>query len=288
MQKHAHLITSYSQFDLLKKHIKLMDHEQNDIYVHVDKKSKDFNPEEFANITLKSKLFFIERRSVSWGGYSLLGCELALLKEASKRNYRYYHINAGDSLPLKSQTEIHEFFEKNDGKEFLEIQDGAIAEKSIADRFRFYHFFQEMIGRPKKNNPLVFIDKVSLKLQEAFGIDRFKNSKQEIKKGLTWCSLTHNFVSHIVAQEDELEKMYRHTFVPEEFCFQTIAWNSSFKENIENNSLRYMDWKKGGGPYTFRDEDFDRLINSGCFWARKFNERVDPAIIEKITNHVQN
>lgn len=288
MQKHAHLITSYSQFDLLKKHIKLMDHEQNDIYVHVDKKSADFYLEEFSLLTSKSKLVFIERSNVSWGGYSLLNCELALMKQALKGNYDYYHLNAGDSLPLNCQDEILDFFEKNDGKEFLEIQEGAIAEDSIADRFRYYHFFQEMIGRPKKNSPMVFINKVSLKLQEAFGVDRLKHSKLELKKGLTWCSLTHNFVSYIVAHENELKKLYRYTFVPEEFCFQTIAWNSPFRENIENNSLRYLDWKKGGGPYTFREEDFDRLVNSGCFWARKFNEKIDPVIVEKIITHVQN
>lgn len=287
MQKHAHLITSYSQFDLLKIHVKLLDHEQNDIFVHVDKKSVEFSPQEFTNLTTRSKLTFIDRNSVSWGGYSLLGCELALMKQALQGNYDYYHLNAGDSLPLINQDEIFEFFEKNAGKEFLEVQPGAILEKSIADRFRYYHFFQEIIGRPKKNSPLVLIDKVSLKLQEAFGVDRLRHSEQEIKKGLTWCSLTHNFVSHIVAQEGELEKLYRHTFVPEEFCFQTIAWNSPFREKIENNSLRYLDWKKGGGPYTFREEDFDRLINSGCFWARKFNEKVDPVIIEKIIAHIQ-
>lgn len=288
MQKHAHLITSYSQFDLLKKHIKLIDHEQNDIYVHVDLKSTEFNFEDFSHLTSKSKLTFIDRKKVSWGGYSLLGCELALLKEAMKGNYFYYHINAGDSLPLKSQDEFHEFFEKNDGKEFLEIQEGAIAEKSVADRFRYYHFFQELIGKPKKESPLVLLNKISLKLQEAVGVDRFKRSRLELKKGLTWCSLTHKFVCEILAQEDELRKLYRYTFVPEEFCFQTIAWNSPFRERIENNSLRFMDWKKGGGPYTFREEDYDRLINSGCLWARKFNEKVDPVIIEKILTHVQN
>lgn len=288
MQNHAYLITAYSQFDLLKKHIQLMDHEHIDIFIHVDKKSAAFNPDEFSYITTKSKVTFITRQKVSWGGYSLLGCELALLREAKNGNYDYYHINAGDSLPLKSQDEFLEFFEKNDGKEFLEIQEGAIAEKSISDRFRYYHFFQEWIGKPKKNSPLVLIDKVSLKLQEALGVDRLNHSAGELKKGLTWCSLTHNFVSYILSQENEIRKKYQFTFVPEEFCFQTVAWNSPYRENIENNSLRYLDWKKGGGPYTFREEDFDRLINSDCLWARKFNEKVDPAIIDKIIAHVQN
>ena len=89
----------------------------------------------------------------------------------------------------------------------------------------------------------------------------------------------------MAAQESAIQKTYRYTLCPEETFLHTIAWNSKFRENICDNSLRKSDWKRGG-PYIFRAEDFDMLINSGAFWARKFSEKVEPVIVEKIFTHL--
>ena len=54
--------------------------------------------------------------------------------------------------------------------------------------------------------------------------------------------------------------------------------------------MRLVDWKRGskGSPYTFREEDYDELINSGALFARKFSEDVDKNIIEKIVDYIVN
>ena len=44
---------------------------------------------------------------------------------------------------------------------------------------------------------------------------------------------------------------------------------------------RFIDWNRGQ-PYTFKLEDFDLIMNSGCFFARKFSSKVDKNIIDKI------
>ena len=41
-----------------------------------------FNIADFKDLTSNSKLTFVKRQNVSWGGYSLTNCELVLLKEA--------------------------------------------------------------------------------------------------------------------------------------------------------------------------------------------------------------
>ena len=38
MEKHAYLIICHNQFKLLKKLIMMLDNENNDIYIHIDKK----------------------------------------------------------------------------------------------------------------------------------------------------------------------------------------------------------------------------------------------------------
>lgn len=68
---------------------------------------------------------------------------------------------------------------------------------------------------------------------------------------------------------------------------QTILVNSPLLDTIEDNGLRLIDWERGE-PYTFREEDFDLLINPSNknLFARKFDMRVDKAIIDKLYNYL--
>ena len=43
MQKHAYLIMSHNDFYILEKLLRLLDDRRNDIYVHIDKKVKNFD-----------------------------------------------------------------------------------------------------------------------------------------------------------------------------------------------------------------------------------------------------
>lgn len=79
----------------------------------------------------------------------------------------------------------------------------------------------------------------------------------------------------------------------DEMFLQTIVYNSSFKDKLYDKDYddsclgnqRYIDWKRGT-PYTFRNEDFEELINSNCLFARKFNEKIDCKIIDRLSECV--
>ena len=52
---------------------------------------------------------------------------------------------------------------------------------------------------------------------------------------------------------------------------------------MENKCLRYVDWSSGPEfPRTMRVDDYDKIRNSDCLFARKFNRDVDRVIIDKI------
>lgn len=112
MEKHAYLIVAHNNFYILERLVKLLDYEFNDIYIHIDKKVKDFRFNYFKNIVTKSKIFFVKRFNIKWGGYNIVKAELELLEEASKKNYVYYHILSGVDMPLKKSEEIYSFFKK--------------------------------------------------------------------------------------------------------------------------------------------------------------------------------
>ncbi len=66
--KHAFLIIAYDNWWQLKRLIQLLDYKNHDIYIHIDKKSKDFDVNFFNNITDYSSVYFFQEYDVYWGG----------------------------------------------------------------------------------------------------------------------------------------------------------------------------------------------------------------------------
>lgn len=129
MQKHAYMIIAHNEFDLLEILVRLLDDPRNDIYVHIDAKVKNFDFKTFQALTQYSRLRFTPRRiSATWGDFSLVNTELLLLQTAvagedPAQPYAYYHLISGVDLPIKSNDDIHAFFEKNAGKEFVHFSE---------------------------------------------------------------------------------------------------------------------------------------------------------------------
>ena len=50
-----------------------------------------------------------------------------------------------------------------------------------------------------------------------------------------------------------------------------------------NDNLRLMKWAPGNtGPNLLKIDDLDLIMNSGSFFARKFNSDLDSVILDKI------
>ena len=100
MEKHAYLVMAHHQFPLLQTTLRLLDDPRNDFFIHIDKKAGAVDFEEIRRAAPHSRVTFIERLSVHWGGYSQIRCELALLQAATQAGqYAYYHLISGVDLP---------------------------------------------------------------------------------------------------------------------------------------------------------------------------------------------
>lgn len=287
MGKHAYLIAAHSNFYLLQNLISVLDDERNDIYVHIDKKSKEFDK---SKITSKhSKLYFINRINIVWGGYSQIQLTINLLKSATQNQYEYYHFLSGQDLLLKSQDYIHNFFEDNKGKEFIHFSTTEF-NKEFSERYKVYHPFQDIVGRNKKSI-LFYIEKVFVEFQKILKVDRTKSLAIKFCGGCNWFSITHNLAKYILNNETTIKKLFKYTKCCDEFFLQTIVYNSKFYKNVYHKEfkseyiscMRYIDWKRGN-PYTFRINDYDELLNSGYLFARKFGASTneEKELIDKI------
>lgn len=290
MLKHAYLIMAHTNFNQLGKLIELLDHMQNDIYIHIDKKSK-FNEEELKSHAKVSNIYFVERVKVTWGSFSQIQAELNLLSEATTRSYDYYHLLSGIDMPIKTNEDIQNFFEKNNGKIFLHFR-GDKEYKEVNDRVKYYYIctdFRKKKGLEKIIKYIFF--QSFLAIQKILKINRLKKINGKIRTGANWFSITNDLAQYIVKNKEKIIKQYKMTFCADEVFIQTIVFNNEkFREKLYYNKfddnyisiLRKIEWRNYR-PYTWKIQDYDYLVEQKNYlFARKIDEKIDENLVEKI------
>lgn len=281
-KKHAYLIIAHNNFGQLQQLIDLLDDERNDIYLHIDKKAKDFQMENLRAI--HSRVSIVNRVSVTWGGHSQIQSEMELLKAAGVKHYQHYHLLSGADLPLKTQDEIHAFFNENIKKNYISYDDDSVREKFYY-RTQYYYLLRNYIGRKQDfaTKILVRVENLSLKLQKKLGIKR----KQIVPfyKGANWFSITDEMVQYVLCNQDIIRKQFYYSFCGDEVFLQSLAMASPYSDTIVRDALRATDWNRGT-PYVYRKEDVPELLNSEKLFGRKFEMGVDSDAIHMIVENV--
>jgi len=297
--KHAYLIIAHANWEQLKILVRMLDYENNDIYIHIDAKAKSIPKEEIIKAAHISSVEIFCEYKVYWGSYELVQTELLLFKEAEKKHYDYYHLLSGADLPIKSQTIINSFFEEHKGCEFVhfDTDERLETDHEIGRRTRLYHYLQNYRRRYKIqlfNQFFTVLERILLVVQIALKVDRMKKHPElQIRYGSQWVSVTEDLVKYILSQEQLIEEVFQKTNCADELFIQTLVFNSRFKEKLYDQkyddnvhaNMRLIDMKKrgsNGNPYTWKITDFYEIKNSDCLFARKFDSRVDNEIINKI------
>lgn len=288
--RHAYLIIAHKSDYTFQTLLKLIDDERNDIFIHMDKKNQKYEFEIIKKYVKKSKIYQIKNRNnVVWGDYSQIDTELILLELATKTNkYDFYHLLSGEDLPLKNQNYIHEFFQKNKGKEFVRFEK---IDFSHTERVFQYHLFQRLIGKPESHPILYLLNYYFLKLQKIIGIKR--NKGIQFQKGANWFSITDDLARLVVSKKKWIEKIFKFTVCCDEVFLQTIINQTEFKnrlyhkkyDNDLHSIMRLIDWQRGT-PYIFRIDDKDMLRKSDMLFARKFDCNIDKKIIDYIAQYI--
>lgn len=291
--KHAYLILAHNEFGLLQTLLDCIDDVRNDIYVHIDKKVQDppvLHVEKAGLTVLKNRI------SVYWADVSMIEAEYALFEAAaSKGPYAYYHLLSGVDLPLKSQDYIHAFCDANRGKEFIGFSESSRSLLLELDtRMHYWHLFPHYFRawHSRRWRYRHDVRAAFLRLQKWLGIRR--NRQITFRRGSQWVSITDPFVRYLLDRRDWAQKIYNHTFCPDESLVQTLAWMSPYRANIFNTEddalgcMRAIGWhpnsdNAGWSLIDWSDADFEELQASPALFARKFNSR-DPQFIEKIVS----
>lgn len=281
--KHAYLIIAHNEFWLLQQLIQVLDDSRNDIFIHFDKKLAAYP----TLSTQHAGLSIIEQRiDVRWGDVSVVEAEYALFEAAIRQGkYAYYHLLSGVDLPLRSQDDIHRFFEHHQGKEFIGFSQYDY-QSEVDRKVCRYHLYPRDF-RPT-NQPISIAKKIirALFMRVQYLLHLQRNKHIVFKKGTQWISITDEFVRYIVSQKEEVLRMYQNTFCSDEIFAQTLCWNSKFRDKVFNVSdealgcMRKIGWKNGQ-LINWTDTDYEELINAEMIFARKFTE-TNKQLIDKI------
>lgn len=272
--RHAYMIMAHHRFDVLEELLKDLDDARNDIFLHIDIKAHDFPQGHFERLLHYAQLIITERMNIHWGGYSQIECVMKLLKTATAYGYHaYYHFLVGVEFPLKPQNYIHDFFKENAGYEFVGFDN---YDTKFEERVRYYHVFNSYA---RNNN---FYQKILNKVriygvtvQRVFHVDISKKYDLVLKKGNANWSITQELACYIVAHEQEVKKIYRHSFCGDEVFIHTLIFNSDFwgkvydQKDEYHSSMRLQSWDDPNNRYHLKD--LDMLIDSGRLFARKID-----------------
>lgn len=291
MLRHAYLIMVHEYTLVLERLVQLLDHENNGIYIHIDKKATDAEKKKIQalkQLVRCSGISVFSRYKVFWGTNSIVRVQKLLLASSVQAGYDYYHFLSGADLPIKKGSEIRRFFEENNGREFIHFGTEKY-QQDIQQRYNVYHFFTRQLGRKRDKKFWVKAETYSLAVQRRLRVDRAEKLGFSFYGGSNWCSITNGLASYVLENFHKYEKAFRFSQISDEAIWQTIVLDSPYRSHLYADGfdddyeacMRYIDWERGT-PYVFREGDFGELVASKYMFARKFDERCDAEIVEHL------
>lgn len=285
--KIAYIIAAHKCSTQLKLLLNQLNCKENDIYIHIDKKNDELYKDIKETIKYYSNISLIQNRiAVNWSGFSQVQATINSMREIQETNIKYDYISfiSGQDFPIKANEYINEFLEENKGKEFIEYRE---VDECDLFRLKIYNLFREYKNIRKLY--MRIIDNILRRIQKTF-IKRRNFEGINLYHGSSWFTITHGCMEYILNYIDTNPKYihdFKYTLCPDEHFFQMIVLNSPYKSNVENNNLRYIDWRRpANSPRTLDITDIDKLKDTPKLIARKFDIEVDNSIVTELIREI--
>ncbi len=216
---------------------------------------------------------FIDRQPITWMGISLVEAELRAIRAALGVEPRFdYLISLSmQDYPLKSRAEIVRELEAAPGLDYLTFE--RLAEQPFHMRRRPWLWSFERKGRLVRT---VLPRPVPRDLELAW-------------KGPWWRILSHETCAWIA--DAPLTRRYlaflKNVQTPDEFFFQNLVRQGLGTARLADGYRHFIDWPGGSpSPATLTMAHAEALRASPMWYARKFDERVDAAILHWLARRI--
>lgn len=266
-----------------------------DVYIHIDKKSYDSVSE---SINRNENVYILnDSIDVSWGDISQVDATLLLLKAvlSSGINYDYICFRSGQDLLVKDGF-IEYLYNNNNNKILMTARKVELNEVSTAHQR--IKWFSVMRKRYSPKHPFRILRRIFFILY-GMGINLRPNRYKlpegySLYKGDQWFTLTQDsakFILNFLEENEWYYKAFKYSLVPDERFFQTLLMNSKYKDNILGCNSIFLKWgrtlKERNSPVILEMKDIQAIDESGHFFARKFDEKVDFEIVDHYVNSIK-
>jgi len=270
----AHLILAHNNPQQLERLAKRLISPNADIYIHLDEK---VDISDYIHIASIGNVSFIKNRiNITWANYSMMTATLSSFEEILSKGIAYSHLNllSGHDYPLKKAAVIESFLFKNADKSFMRYRSIVDEWPESLSRFTTYHLGDY-------NFPLKF--RVQWLMNKLLPAKKLPNGLKPygFSQWLTITPVCAQYTIDYLKNNPAVSRFFRLTWGVDELVFQTILLNSNLKDTIVNDHLRYIKFiPRDYSPKTLTMDDAEILVNSGKFYARKFNPEVDNEIFD--------
>lgn len=279
-------MTVYKSIELINDFISKLD-EKVDLYIHIDQRSSI----SIDQIIHNDNIYVFKKIKTRWGGinhfkaYLFLASEALLIKE-----YDYFHLLTGQDCLVNSFDKYDYYFSNN--MSYLEYEKMPVEcwddENGGFDRIKYYRFYDMINSKNKFGSYLLF---AIFKFQKMLRLSRIIY-KIDYYGGSGYCSLTLEALRYVLdylKHNPEFVKSMKYTFCAEEIIIQSILLNSSLKNKIVNNNLRYIDWTYPSVPHPkiLDENDYDNIVKSRCLFARKVDYNISAKLLRKIYANIK-
>ncbi len=282
--KIAHLLLVHQKPGQVARLVKRLYHSNSVIFIHVDKKANlsDFTE----SIPPAAHIRYIKKReSIRWGAFSMVRATLSSFKEIINydKHFDFIDLRSGADYVLKPINEIHDYLSKHKGRSFIafeypnspwlvEAHKRVNTYQLIDYDFKGKYFLQKLVNRITKRRD------VPMDMELSGGSQWFTMSIDHVKYCLAFVTRNPAFV-----------RFFKHTWIPDELFFHTILVNSVYSESIVNDNHLYVDWSENKfNPKVLTSANFEHLIASNKWYARKFDITVDESLLDKLDDQINN
>lgn len=290
--KIAFMLTLYGNPEQANIFIRqLLQYDNSYIFIQIDRKG----------LEIKDKLIKDERIRimpesilVNWGDYSQTEAVVQIMKYAYQFGpFDYYSLHSGSDLLVRPMDELIEYLINNPRYAFTTSRKlpwkkwqygGGMARIAL----KWPEFFRRHYS---VHSPMRYLRSLYGKAYGAHLIPGRKLPPDIVFYGIcNWFTISQQCMEdalNYIETHPEYSELYKDSLISCEIYFTTLFHLFGSTEIEDDNDLRYIDfanWDKNvpGSPKLLRNEDFEKIVRSRKFFARKVDIRADKELVDRL------
>ena len=315
MSKNLYMIMCHKNLEQvlrLAKHI--TKNPDSDVVVHVDISVPDDEFQSFCSLANDIPNLYITEKRIKGilDDRSLVDIVFIMIEYVRAKNlqYQYYALLSGQDFLIKPIDKINQWLSESYPKPFIDCtpydKSNWIFSKFIFSQssriVKFQHFISRHFGR---RNPMRKILRFFVRFISLFKTTLYKKLTKlgvSLYGGSEWWILPDvaiNYVFEEYQKSNDIVKLLLSARTPDETFFPTMTMRSPIKDLVEINPIDQVSqncktWAYFTDvdrpfvyhPYVFTVKQFERLKNSDCWFARKFDSKTDDEVIRMVEENL--